>query len=194
MFSRIDLGRASNLRRARVLAIFLALLTTLAIAGCGGSSKPASSPSNTTAQSTSAATTQTASSTQTVSGAAAGSGANPAGEATLGTEPKPGVVTASAQGLTVTLHAGTHSPRVNAAWPISFTATRTGQPVRATLAYEYLFAGAVVGKRPHKPFTGHAHDVFRWPASAVGYPLTFRAVLVADGATFDLDYAVKVER
>ena len=37
-------------------------------------------------------------------------------------------------------------------------------------------------------------EVFRSPAAAVGYPLTFRAVIVSEGATIDLDYPVQVIR
>jgi hypothetical protein len=38
-----------------------------------------------------------------------------------------------------------------------------------------------------------AANVFRWPASAVGYPLTFRAVVTAAGVALDLDYPVEVQ-
>ena len=48
------------------------------------------------------------------------------------------------------------------------------------------------------PLSLHLHgrfsDVFKWPASAVGYPLTFRAVIASDGASIDLDYPVQVRR
>ena len=60
------------------------------------------------------------------------------------------------------------------------------------MSYEYLFDGQVVARRSHYTFTGHFSDVFMWPSSAVGYPLTFRAVIVSEGATIDLDYPVQV--
>jgi hypothetical protein len=52
----------------------------------------------------------------------------------------------------------------------------------------------VVAHRSHYRFTGSFHDTFEWPASAVGYPLTFRAVIKSDGATLNLDYPVQVVR
>ena len=60
------------------------------------------------------------------------------------------------------------------------------------MSYEYLFGGQVVAHRSHYTFTGHFSDIFKWPSSAVGYPLTFRAVIVSDGATINLDYPVQV--
>jgi hypothetical protein len=101
---------------------------------------------------------------------------------------------ASAGAVTATLRAGTHRPRVQRAWPVRFTVTSAGRPVAASVEYEYLFAGQVVAHRSHYRFTGRFSDVFRWPASAVGYPLTFRAVIRAQGATINLDYPVQVAR
>ena len=66
------------------------------------------------------------------------------------------------------------------------------QPANATIVYEYLYGGAVVAHRSHYTFTGHFHDTLRWPSSAVGYPLTFRAVVTSGGATVNLDYPVQV--
>jgi hypothetical protein len=94
--------------------------------------------------------------------------------------------------VTATLHAGSHHPAVNRAWPLHFTVTRAGAPVKASVSYEYLFGGVVVAHRSHYIFTGHFSDVFQWPATAVGYPLTFRAVIVSGGATINLDYPVQV--
>ena len=90
------------------------------------------------------------------------------------------------------MHAATHEPMVGRPWPIHFTVTRGGQATTASVSYEYLFTGQVVAHRSHYTFTGHFSDVFKWPSTAVGYPLTFRAVIVSNGATIDLDYQVKV--
>jgi hypothetical protein len=95
-------------------------------------------------------------------------------------------------GVTATLHADTHHPKVEAPWPIRFTVSSGGRPARASVSYEYLFGGQVVAHRSHYTFTGHFSDVFKWPASAVGYPLTFRAVIVSGAKTIDLDYPVQV--
>jgi hypothetical protein len=101
-------------------------------------------------------------------------------------------VSASAGGITATLSAGTHQPKVNVRWPIQFTVTRGGRPAAASVSYEYLFGGQVVARRSHYTFNGHFADVFKWPATAVGYPLTFRAVIASGGVTINLDYPVQV--
>jgi hypothetical protein len=106
----------------------------------------------------------------------------------------PDVVSVSADGVTATLHAHTHHPVVERAWPIAFQVTRGGRRANASVMYEYLFDGQVVARRSHYTFDGSFADVFHWPASAVGYPLTFRAVIVADGVTLNLDYPVQVVR
>jgi hypothetical protein len=105
-----------------------------------------------------------------------------------------GTVSASSGGVTATMHAGTHHPKVDRPWPIRFTVTRGAHPVSASVSYEYLFGGQVVAHRSHYGFTGRFSDVFMWPASAVGFPLTFRAVIVAAARTINLDYPVQVIR
>jgi hypothetical protein len=90
------------------------------------------------------------------------------------------------------MRAGTHHPKVNAHWPVHFVVKRGAVPLAASVSYEFLFAGQVVARRSHFTFTGHFSDVFMWPSSAVGYPLTFRAVIVSAGARINLDYPVQV--
>jgi hypothetical protein len=103
-------------------------------------------------------------------------------------------VTRSAAGVTASMHVGTHHPRVNRPWYLKFTVTRGGHAVKAGVSYEYLFGGHVVAKRSHYNFTGSFSDTFRFPSSAVGYPLTFRAVIVSGKAKINLDYAVQVSK
>jgi len=93
-----------------------------------------------------------------------------------------------------TLHAGTHHPKASGRWPIHVTATRAGVAVHASIEYEYLLGTQVVAHRSHYTFSGHFSDELEWPAAAVGYPLTFRAVVVAEGQTLNLDYPVQVQR
>lgn len=102
------------------------------------------------------------------------------------------VVSASVGGVSATLHAATHHPHVQVPWHIHFTVTHNGAPAHASVSYEYLFAGQVVARRSHYTFTGGFSDTFHWPSSAVGYPLTFRAVIVSAGVTINLDYPVQV--
>lgn len=162
--------------RSVPLMIGAALLAGALLSACGGSSKPASTATSTSTQSS---TTQTT--TQTVT-------------AVTGTVVSPGVVRATSGGIVATLHATTHKPKVNAAWPISFEVTSDGSPAKAEVRYQYLFGGNVVARRSHYRFTGRFSDIFRWPASSVGYPLTFRAVILVSGKTLYLEYPVKVQR
>lgn len=163
----------------------IALLAAALLGGCGGSGKRSGSKSSSSRSASSAPVTRSSTSSAATSAASTSA-------AVTGTQSAPGVVTASAGQIAATLHAGTHSPKVNAAWPISFTVTQASRPVRAKVSYEYMFAGSVVAKRSNFDFTGHFSDVFRWPAQATGYPLTFRAVVTASGRTLYLDYPVKV--
>jgi hypothetical protein len=156
------------------------LLTVPALAGCGGSGK--SHPASTTGTTT-APTSGTATSSQPSSAAPV-----------QGVEVSPGIVRATSDSLAAGMHAGTHTPTVGRAWPIAFSVQRAGRPAAAAVSYEYLFAGQVVARRSHYRFRGRFSDVFRWPSSAVGYPLTFRAVIESGGSTVHLDYAVRVRR
>jgi hypothetical protein len=96
--------------------------------------------------------------------------------------------------VTATLRAGTHRPKANHPWPVHFTATRAGSPAKASVGYEFLLAGQVVARRSHYTFTGSFSDIVVWPPASVGYPLTFRAVVVSDGTTIYLDYPVQVTK
>jgi len=175
-----SIRRAASMRgRRAALAASAVVLAGILLAACGGSKSPSAttSASTTTTQSTMTATSSTATTT-----------------AVTGTVVSPGLVKASAGSVTATLRAGTHKPKVNAAWPIHFTVTEGSSPAKAHVSYEYLFGGNVVAKRSHYAFAGTFSDVFRWPPSSVGYPLTFRAVIVAGGHTLYLDYPVQVKR
>jgi len=164
----------------RVLAPALAALApALALAACGGSSSGArSSPP--------ASATRTATTSAPASSTDAGSGSSSASA--------PSFVSATARGVTASMSPHSHHPVAERPWPISFTVTRAGAPVRASVRYEYLFGGQVVARRSHYTFDGRFSDVFRWPDQAVGYPLTFRAVIEAQGVTLSLDYPVQVAR
>jgi hypothetical protein len=164
-------------RRRRRLLLAGAGASLLLFAGCGSSSKPKASASPTASAPLSAAPASTTSTTQT---------------STSSTTTGAGVVTGSAGAVTASMHPAAHHPKVNVPWPITFTVTDAGRPAKASVSYEYLFAGQVVARRSHYTFVGHFADVFHWPSSAVGYPLTFRAVIASAGATIDLDYPVQV--
>jgi hypothetical protein len=170
--------------RLRLAAV---LSAGLLVAGCGGSSKSestassaASAPAGPTATGAPATSTPTSSTATT--------------PATASSSTTASVVSGSADGISATLHASTHQPRVNRPWPLHFLVTSGGRPVRASVSYEYLFGGQVVARRSHYTFDGRFSDVFMWPSSAVGYPLTFRAVIVVGKTLINLDYPVQVTR
>jgi hypothetical protein len=95
----------------------------------------------------------------------------------------------------VTLIAPGHRPVAGAPWPIVIRAQGPhGEPLRAEVRYQYLFAGAVVARRSHYRFKGVFHDTIRWPARSLGIPLTFRAVVTTPLGTRRLDYPVQVRR
>ncbi|HTU78427.1 MAG TPA: hypothetical protein VMF09_06680 [Solirubrobacteraceae bacterium] len=168
--------------RLTLAALLACLASAFALAACGGSS---SKHENSTAARRTGATTTSSSTTASAPATAPSTPTSPGA---------PNTVTVSKEGVTATLHASTHAPLVERPWPISFTVTRGGMPARASVSYEYLFGGQVVARRSHYAFDGHFSDVFHWPASAVGYPLTFRAVIGAGTVSIDLDYAVQVAR
>jgi hypothetical protein len=153
-----------------------ALVAVLVLGACGGSKGTGS-----TATTASRSTTTTGQASTAAKSTSPGSG-----------EIAPGVVSGSSGALAATMHAAGHHPHVGKPWPISFLATEAGKPAHVEVAYEYLFGGQVVAHRSHYEFTGRFHDVFRWPSSAVGFPLTFRAVIKGPDATLNLDYAVQV--
>jgi hypothetical protein len=97
--------------------------------------------------------------------------------------------------LTATLAPSTHTPKVNAKWPITVTATLNGKPAHASAYYEFLYGGSVVSTtyvsgNKHFTFTGHFSDRLVFPGASVGEPLTLRVVVQDDGHTVDLDWAI----
>lgn len=159
-------AHANARRHARHLGTAAAV--ALALAGCGGSSGT---------KQTSTATTHAVTTPAAAVTASAGSANS---------------VTATAGAVTATMRAQTHRPKAGSHWVVSFTVMRAGSPARASVEYEYLFGGQVVAHRSHYVFVGHFTDVWTWPASATGYPLTVRAVIVSGTSTINLDYDVQV--
>jgi hypothetical protein len=179
----VKMSRARPQLSRLAMAIGAVASSAVLLGACGGSggSKTATAKSATGASTTSATNATSATPTSGAPQSSPGS-----------SETSPGVVRASSGEVTATMHAATHRPHVGTRWPIEFVVTRGGKPAKAEVAYEYLFGGQVVAHRSHYKFAGSFHDVFVWPSSAVGYPLTFRAVIGTGGATLDLDYPVQV--
>ena len=116
-----------------------------------------------------------------------------------------------------TLKATTHSPKANAAWPITVTVrSHSGRSLRATATYQFVYNGQVVATRYPSPkadlhskcnqegtcrhsaypFTGRLRDpTVTWPARSAGIALKFRVVIKVQGlGTRNLDYSVRVRR
>jgi hypothetical protein len=101
--------------------------------------------------------------------------------------------------IRVTISAPTHSPKVNAAWPVRITASSAGKPVSGTLTMLVLFSGQPVGKIDngavyhfHGSWQERPGNAITWPAAARDEPLTFEAVVEADGATVRKTWAITV--
>ncbi len=98
-----------------------------------------------------------------------------------------------------TLHAPTHTPRVNRPWPIWVHVTdRSGRPIRARLTMRFLLAGVPVGKVDNGrvyTFTGtwreRKGEEITFPAEGRGHRLTFQALVTARGRTAKLNYWVQ---
>jgi len=162
-------------RHRRSLMLVLPILALLPMCGCGSSAKSTKTGTGTSATHATQTTPVPVQTTTTATASATGN-----------------VVSASVGIVRARLHAATHHPKVQVPWPIHFTVTRGGAPAHASVSYEYLFAGQVVAHRSHYTFRGVFSDTFHWPSSAVGYPLTFRAVIESAGVTINLDYPVQV--
>ena len=106
------------------------------------------------------------------------------------------VVKGTSGPLSATLTPSTHTPKVNAKWPIVVTATLKGKPARATALYQFLFGGLVVSTQyvknnKHFSFTGHFSDSLVFPPSSDGEPLTLSVVISSAGHTVKLDWSIK---
>jgi hypothetical protein len=75
---------------------------------------------------------------------------------------------------------------------VQFTVMRGGAPAPASVSYQFLLAGQVVARRSTYHFHGHFSDTLEFPAAAVGYPLTVRAVVTSGPTTVYLDAPVRV--
>jgi hypothetical protein len=115
---------------------------------------------------------------------------------TAGSAASKSLVTGTSGPLTAKLKPSSHTPKVNAKWPITVTATLSGKPAHATAVYQFLFDGAVVGtgyvkNNKHFSFTGHFSDSLVFPQSSLGEPLTLSVVITSAGHTVKLDWAIK---
>ena len=101
----------------------------------------------------------------------------------------------AAGGFGATLSVPGHHPKAGRPWPVTVTASYNGRPVTAHVRYAFLYGGQVVSRQSNYRFHGRFTDRgFIWPARAVGYRLTFRAVVYSSRGSRNLDYWVQVRR
>jgi len=142
------------------------LCTALAACGSGASSSSISSTASTTAA-TPAQTATTASSSVT---------AGP---------------------VRGTLHGTGHSPIAGRPWAYSVHVTdAAGKPLSGTVAIEFAFNGSVVGRDTpptHSVTNGRWADKLTFPPTAIGYPLSFQAVVHTSAGSITLNWPVQVK-
>jgi hypothetical protein len=105
----------------------------------------------------------------------------------------------AAVGLTATITAAGHTPRIGAPWHYAIHAELDGHPVAGSLTATIvdpvggvhpLGRGARAGNVTHLAFSGVYRDFVVFPASSRGIPLKLRFVVNAHGATSTVVYAV----
>ena len=94
---------------------------------------------------------------------------------------------AAAGSLTVTFHATTHAPKVNAHWPWSITATSGGKPVPGTVTAQVVdpvggihpveFGGVKTKFVTNVKFKGTFRDFVIYPPISKGIGVTFRVTV-----------------
>jgi hypothetical protein len=173
--TRPSLGTSRRSQRHFALppaAVILAAVLPLAVAGCGGSSRPSSQPAHVPATT---ATTTAASPPAVTGGRLVSAGA-----------------------LRATLSGENHAPRVNRPWRYAVTVTNaTGQPLSGTVAIEFLFAGQIVAhdKPPtHAITNGLWQSTLKLPTSALGYPLTLRAIAHTPAGSITVNWPITTKR
>jgi hypothetical protein len=174
------LSRSASLRALGVL--LSAAVLCAAPLGCGGSaSKPSATRSTSTQTST---TTATAAATTTTT---APTQSQSSGTSSVSTGPVRG-----------TLRGENHAPKVNRAWRYSVTVTdASGHPLNGTVDIEFAFGGQVVGHDTppsHPIVNGRWHDSLKFPADAVGQPLSVQAVVHTASGSITLDWAITVKQ
>jgi hypothetical protein len=167
--------RCARIRRGRSLAVGLStVLLSLGAVACGGSGSKSNS---TKAQTTPASATPPATTSPSQGG----------GKSSVSTGPVHG-----------TLRGANQAPRINRDWSYAISVTDAGgHPLSGTVDIEFAFGGQVVGgdTPPTHPVTnGRSYDKLKFPAAAVGMPLTFQAVVHTRLGSITLDWPVTVRR
>jgi hypothetical protein len=171
-----QLDRLSPVTLVKAPSVFLSIAAlSLCVTACGGSGSTSSATKSQSAPKTATTSTSTTASS------------NSGGTASVTTGPVRG-----------TLHGANHVPKAGKPWPYSVTvADAAGHPLSGTVDIQFAFGGQVVGRdRPptHPLKNGRWHDNLQFPAQAVGFPLTFQAVVHTRMGSITLDWPVSVQR
>ncbi len=163
-----------QLRRRSRATVILASVMSLTVAGCGNS-RP-SPPTSTSRHTGSLITTATTSPPLPIVGGRS----------------------VSAGALRATFNGKNHTPKVNQPWPYTLKVTNaTGQPLSGTVAIEFLLAGEIVAyDQPptHPIINGLWQNTLKFPASALGYPLTLRAIAHTPAGSITLNWPITVQQ
>lgn len=97
-----------------------------------------------------------------------------------------------------TLRGENHAPKVNHSWGYSVVVTDAhGHPLNGAVEIEFAFGGQVVGHdtpRSHPVVGGRWHDTLKFPADAVGEPLSLQAVVHTPLGSITLDWPIEVRQ
>ena len=169
--------------RSRPALALSAVLVLVGVAACGGSSSTSSSQTSASTRATTTTSSSTASTTSPATTSAGGAG----GSASVTTGP-----------VRAKLRGANHTPTANRYWSYSVRVTdASGHPLSGTVEIEFVFGGQVVGRDtpPTHPIKhGRWQDKLKFPPTAVGEPLTFRAVVHAQPGTVTLDWPITVRQ
>jgi hypothetical protein len=110
-----------------------------------------------------------------------------------------GAAPAAAPPFTVTVHAPTHTPAVNAPWPVTIVAKDTnGRPISGVLHMQILLGPLKVGDVDNGKrfrFAGTWREPkgkeITWPAASRGQRFALEAVVTAGGHTRSVRYWVR---
>jgi hypothetical protein len=108
--------------------------------------------------------------------------------------------TAPARQPRVTISSPTHRPKANVPWPVRITVTdASGKPAAATLTMRVLFGGQPVGTidngavyRFVATWQERPGNGITWPPASRGQPLTFQAIVKAQGRTIRKNWWIRV--
>ena len=157
-------------------------------AGCGGGSK--STSSGTPSAVSGAASARSGASGATTTSSAASSA--PTGKQQV----RGSTVTATANGLHVSLRAQNHAPKAGTPWHYAVhAADAAGHPADGTVETEFAFGAQVVGREApptHRLKQGRLLDNVTFPSRSIGFPLTFRVVVHTNLGSATLDWPIKV--